>query len=60
MRMVAADTDLRADTTRIVDSAPVECGRSRPTVKRSEQAGRADYGYRASHSRWCADRSEDR
>lgn len=34
MRWLAADTDLWTDTTWIVDSTPVECGRSRPTVKR--------------------------
>ncbi|MEU5698944.1 transposase [Streptomyces aurantiacus] len=32
--------------------APVECGRSRETVKRSELAGWAEYGYCASHSRY--------
>ena len=31
---------------------PVECGRSRPTVQRSDLAGWANYGYCASHSRW--------
>jgi hypothetical protein len=36
----------------LVDSTPVECGRSRETVKRSEMAGYASYGYCASHSRW--------
>lgn len=36
----------------IVDSTPVECGRSRETVKRSDLAGWAEYGYRASHSRF--------
>lgn len=36
----------------LVDSTPVECGRSRETVKRSELAGWAQYGYCASHSRW--------
>ncbi len=30
----------------------MECGRSRPTVKRSDLAGWANYGYCASHSRW--------
>jgi len=33
-------------------STPVECGRSRETVKRSDMAGYASYGYCASHSRW--------
>ncbi|USX51169.1 IS982 family transposase [Lentzea sp. HUAS12] len=51
-RWLAADTDLWTDTTWIVDSTPVECGRSRPTAKRSELAGWAKYGYCRSHSRW--------
>nr|WP_236594912.1 transposase [Saccharothrix sp. 6-C] len=52
MRWLAADTDLWTDTTWIVDSTPVECGRSLPTVKRSELAGWAKYGFCRSHSRW--------
>ena len=36
----------------VVDSTPVECGRSRETQKRSELAGWAAYGYCASRSRW--------
>lgn len=36
----------------VVDSTPVECGRSRETVKRSDLAGWAGYGYCASHSRF--------
>ncbi len=36
----------------LVDSTPVECGRSRETAKRSELAGWATYGYCASHSRF--------
>ena len=36
----------------LADSAPVECGRSRQTQKRSDLAGWAQYGYCASHSRW--------
>jgi hypothetical protein len=36
----------------LLDSTPVECGRSRQTVKRSDLAGWAEYGYCASHSRW--------
>ncbi|MEA2001806.1 MAG: IS982 family transposase [Actinomycetota bacterium] len=35
----------------LVDSTPVECGRSRETAKRSDLAGWATYGYCASHSR---------
>ena len=36
----------------VVDSTPVECSRSRETVKRSDLAGWAEYGYCASHSRF--------
>jgi len=36
----------------LVDSTPVECGRSRETAKRSDLAGWAEYGYCASHSRF--------
>ena len=36
----------------VVDSTPVECGRSRETAKRSDLAGWAEYGYCASHSRF--------
>jgi hypothetical protein len=51
-RVLAAGTSLRADDVWVVDSTPVECARSRETVKRSELAGWAQYGYCASHSRW--------
>ena len=36
----------------VADSTPVECGRSRETVKRSDLAGWAKYGFCASHSRF--------
>jgi hypothetical protein len=52
IRAVAADTDLWTDGVWLVDSTPVECARSRPTVKRSQLAGWAGYSYCASHSRW--------
>jgi len=52
MRALATDIDAWADDTWLIDSTPVECGRSRPTVKRSNLAGWADYGYCASHSRY--------
>ncbi|MEU1626462.1 IS982 family transposase [Streptomyces sp. NPDC020096] len=52
IRMLAVDTDFWFDNHWIADSTPVECGRSRPTVKRSEMAGWAGYGYGASHSRF--------
>jgi hypothetical protein len=49
---IATDTGLWTDDVWIVDSTPVECGRSRETAKRSELAGWASYGWCASHSRW--------
>jgi Transposase DDE domain len=51
-RVLAASTSLWTDDVWVVDSTPVECGRSRETVRRSELAGWAQYGYCASHSRW--------
>lgn len=36
----------------ITDATPVPCGMSRETVKRSDLAGHAGYGYCASHSRF--------
>jgi Transposase DDE domain len=52
MRILATDIDAWADDTWLIDSTPVECGRSRPTAKRSNLAGWAGYGYCASHSRY--------
>jgi hypothetical protein len=40
------------DNVRLLDSTPVPVGASRETVKRSEFAGHAGYGYCASHSRY--------
>ena len=40
------------DNLRLLDSTPVPVGTSRETVKRSEFAGHAAYGYCASHSRY--------
>jgi hypothetical protein len=40
------------ERVRLLDSTPVPCGQSRETVKRSEFAGHAGYGYCRSHSRW--------
>jgi DDE family transposase len=51
IRVLAEDTDFWHDTVWVADSTPVPCGMSRPTVKRSELAGWANYGYCASHSR---------
>ena len=52
IRYLSADTALWTDDVWVVDSTPVECGRSRETAKRSELAGWAEYGYCASHSRF--------
>jgi hypothetical protein len=40
------------DPVRLIDATPVPCGTSRETVRRSELAGWAGYGYCAAHSRW--------
>jgi len=52
IRMLAVDTTLWTDDVWVVDSTPVECGRSKETVRRSDLAGWAEYGYCASHSRY--------
>ena len=52
IRILATDTSLWADDVWVVDSTPVECGRSKETVLRSDLAGWAEYGYCASHSRY--------
>ncbi|ALP49151.1 IS982 family transposase [Corynebacterium glutamicum] len=52
MVYLATSTGLLGDDVWVVDSTPVECGRSRETVKRSDLAGIAEYGYCASHSRF--------
>ncbi|MDR1187207.1 MAG: IS982 family transposase [Bifidobacteriaceae bacterium] len=51
-QVLAASTDQWSDGVWVVDSTPVECGRSRETAKRSEVAGWAEYGYCASHTRY--------
>jgi hypothetical protein len=45
IRDLAADSGFWFDNVRVADSTPVECGCSRPTVKLSDIAGWADYGY---------------
>jgi DDE family transposase len=40
------------DDLLLVDSTPIECARSRETVKRSQLGDAADYGYCTSHSRF--------
>lgn len=52
MGELAQRTDVWCDDVWLVDSTPVECARSRETVRRSNLAGWAEYGYCASHSRW--------
>jgi DDE family transposase len=52
IRTLAEDTTLWTDDVWVVDSTPVECGRSKQTVRRSDLAGWAEYGYCASHSRY--------
>lgn len=52
IRHLATDTGAWTDDVWVADSTPVECARSRETVKRSDLAGWAAYGYCASHSRF--------
>jgi len=52
IRVLAIDTAFWSDDVWMVDSTPVECGRSRDTARRSQLAGWAQYGYCASHSRF--------
>src|ERR1035437_2580180 len=52
IRALAAGTTAWTDDVWVVDSTPVECGRSRETAKRSDLAGWAEYGFCASHSRY--------
>jgi hypothetical protein len=40
------------DQWRLLDATPVACGASRETVRRSDLADWAGYGYDRSHSRW--------
>ena len=49
---LGAQTAVATDDVWVADSTPVECARSRETVKRSDLAGWAEYGYCASHSRF--------
>lgn len=52
IRLLGRDTSLWNDDVWVVDSTPVECGRSRQTTQRSALAGWAEYGYCASHTRF--------
>jgi len=49
---LARDVPSWHDSLRLVDSTPLPCAASRETVKRSDLAGHAGYGYCASHSRF--------
>jgi hypothetical protein len=48
---LARDTASWHDLLRLADSTPLPCAASRETVRRSDLAGHAGYGYCASHSR---------
>ena len=50
--VLARDCPSYTDDLWLADSTPVECGRSRETVKRSDMVGYASYGYCASHTRY--------
>lgn len=49
---LARDTPSWGEVAGLIDSTPVPCGKSRETVKRSDLAGHAGYGYCASDSRF--------
>jgi hypothetical protein len=49
---LARDVPSWHQALRLLDSTPVPCAASRETVKRSDLAGHAGYGYCASHSRF--------
>ena len=48
----AAQSPGSGDDLLLLDSTPVECGRSVETVRRSQLADVCGYGYCTSHSRW--------
>jgi hypothetical protein len=48
----AAESPGSHDDLLLIDSTPVECARSVETARRSALGDAADYGYRASHSRF--------
>jgi len=52
LRAIATRCASWHDDLWLIDSTPVECGRSRETAKRSDLVGTAGYGYCASHSRY--------
>ncbi|MEU5839361.1 IS982 family transposase [Streptomyces diacarni] len=52
IEMLARQVPTWHDDLRLIDSTPLPCAASRETVKRSELAGHAGYGYCRSHSRF--------
>lgn len=52
LRWIAGATPGSAERLRLMDGTPVPCGQPVVTVKRSDLAGYAGYGYCASHSRF--------
>ena len=52
LRALAVGSPSWCDQWRLLDATPVPAGASRETVKRSQLAGWAGYGYDPSHSRW--------
>lgn len=50
--LVAAQCPGASDDLVLLDSTPVECGRSLETTRRSDLADVCGYGYCKSHSRW--------
>jgi Transposase DDE domain len=48
----AAECPAATDSVVVIDSTPVECGRSVETTRRSQLADWCGYGYSRSHSRW--------
>jgi hypothetical protein len=52
MRHLALDSDFWHDDVWIIDSTPVECGRSLATRRRSDLAGWASYGHCSAHNRF--------
>jgi Transposase DDE domain len=52
LRALAVASPSWCDSWRLLDATPVPCGQSRETVKRSDLAGWAGYGYDASHHRY--------
>jgi hypothetical protein len=49
--VLATQVSVVTDQVWLVNSTPVECGRSRETAKRSDLRGYAEYEYCASHTR---------